>query len=397
MTSSIRNCNLFLRRSLQEVFRPAAGRQLLFVMGSAAADLDSVVASVVYAFLLHSESGEDRAVVPFLPVPRSDLHLRPELLLLLRKAGLDSANLLCSDQFNLGKRCRQGEAGLVLVDTAGQELDRELAACVQEVVDHHVAERRSPRLRSARRVIRETVGSACTLVAEQLLARRPQLLDPGLALLLLGPILLDTAGLSDEAGRSARKDRDMAERLAAEARVDAAELYAELQARRSSLGRVSSRELLRRDLKEAEAGSVRYGLASVPQLSGDWARREANLPGALQRFREARALDLLLVLMYADGQVFRRELAVCAAEAGLQRELLRFLQSLPLGLKGRPARRHAEASRARSGAKGGKRKGSQGDGEAPAPAFFEQSAVEFSRKRLDPLLRCFLEGHAARR
>jgi exopolyphosphatase len=407
VTSSIRNCNLFLRRAMQEVFRPVAGRELLFVLGSPAADLDSVIASVAYGYLLHTESAEGRAVVPFLPIARRDLQLRPELLLLLRRVELDSANLLCSDQFNLEKRCRQGQARLVLVDTPGQDLDGELAACVVEVVDHHLADRRAASLRGARRVIRETVGSTCTLVAEQLLARAPQLLDAGLATLLLGAILVDTAGLDAAAGRTTRKDSEMAARLVAASGADSGELYAQLQARRRSVGRVSSGDLLRRDFKAAQAGPIRYGLASVPRLSAQWKERPESLPRALHAFRVARGLDVLLVLMYSDGdnREFRRELAVCTGEAALQRELLRFLESLPLGLKARPSggttasRSRGQARSPAEGTSPRKRRapGAEATGNPPPAAFFEQSAVEFSRKRLDPLLRCFLEGHAARR
>jgi len=376
---------------MQEVFRPVAGRELLFVLGSPAADLDSVVSSLAYAYLLHEEGGE-RAVVPCLPIPRADLPLRPELLALLRRVELDSANLLCADQYNPEKRCRQGQGRLVLVDTHGRDLDPERASCVVEGVDHHVADRRTAALRNARRVIRETVGSTCTLVAEQVLARRAGLLDSGLATLLLGPILVDTAGLAAAAGRTTRKDRQIAATLATAAGVDPAELYAQLQERRSSLGRASSRDLLRRDIKTAQAGSIRYGLASVPRLSGQWRQREANLPAALQAFREARNLDVLLVLMYSDGEGrdFRRELAVCAGEAALQRELLRFLESLPLGLKAGRLPRGRAATR-------GARADAATPPPAPPPALFQQSAVEFSRKRLDPLLRVFLEGYAERR
>lgn len=397
MTSSIRKANLFLRRAMQEVFRPEAGRELLFVLGSPAADLDSVVASVVYGYLLHEESGDERAVVCYLPIPRGDLALRPELLLLLRRVELDSANLLCADQFNLEKRCRQGQGRIVLVDTPGQDLDPELASCVVEVVDHHVAGRRLPGLRGAGRVIRETVGSTCTLVAEQLIARRPALLDAGLATLLLGPILVDTACLDPAAGRTTRKDREIAGHLAAAAGADTAALYRQLQARRSSLGRVSSRDLLRRDFKTAQAGPIRYGLASVPRLSGQWKEREANLPKALQSFREARGLDVLLVLMYSDGEArgFRRELAVCTGEEALQRELLRFLESLPLGLKAAvSARSTGKRAKVQVAVQAKARKAMPA---FPPAVFFAQGAVEFSRKRLDPLLRCFLEGYAARR
>lgn len=387
---------------MQEVFRPVAGRQLVFVMGSPAADLDSVISSVTYAYLLHEEAGPESAVIPCLPVPRADLALRPELLLLLRHVELDSANLLCVDQFNPEKRCRQGHGKLVLVDTPGRELDAELSGCVIEVVDHHLADRRAAARRGGRRVIRETVGSTCTLVAEQLYARRPDLLDAGLATLLLGPILVDTAGLEEEAGRTTRKDRDIASRLAVAAGVDPTALYVQLQARRSALGRVSSRDLLRRDFKAAQVGPIRYGLASVPQLAGPWSEREANLPAALHSFRQARGLDVLLVLLYSDGdgKEFRRELAVCSGEPALQRDLLRFLQSLPLGLKSFRLTGGQRAAPGRAPGRAGKAGGASraaAEASIPAAVIFHQSAVEFSRKRLDPLLRAFLEGYTSRR
>jgi hypothetical protein len=117
----------------------------------------------------------------------------------------------------------------------------------------------------------------------------------------------------------------------------------------------------------------------VPLGRERWRERDLQRDQALGRFREARALDLLVVMAgYSerglagppDGQApasFRRELALCAGQPHLAARAESFLRSLPLGLQ--------EIPESGSGVR-----------------WFRQNATEFSRKRLEPLLRAWLEG-----
>jgi len=356
----------------------ARARLLYLVAGSQAADLDSLAASIAYAWLLRLELKRG-PVLPYVPIARADLRLRPEALELFGQIGLDPSGLLFADELEPGELGLLAGLQLSLVDSDGSWLPQALQARIVEVLDHHAgADPSRFGAPGAARTV-EQVGSTCTLVAERFLLRRPEAVDPALAVLLLGPILLDTAGLDPAAGRAAERDRIAAARLGELAGLAAGGLYARLLQARGDLSGLASEELLRRDFKEGWAGGVRYGISSVPISRERWLERDLQRDRALGLFREARALDLLLVMAgYQErgpaslpaGQPadsFRRELALCAGPPRLAARAEAFLRSLPLGLQEMP-----EAG--------------------PAVCWFRQAATEFSRKRLEPLLRAWLEG-----
>jgi inorganic pyrophosphatase/exopolyphosphatase len=68
-------------------------KQKKIVIGNEAADADTIISSICLAHYLHAtRSSEESAAgvqyVPVLPLPRAELKLRPETLLLFRLAGL---------------------------------------------------------------------------------------------------------------------------------------------------------------------------------------------------------------------------------------------------------------------------------------------------------------------
>jgi exopolyphosphatase len=374
----------WLARGRGEVLRRARGadsapraRPVRLVAGSPAADPDSLAASIAYAWLLRlgPRSG---LVLPYVPIARADLRIRPEALELFGQAGLDPSGLLFADELEPGELGALAGLRLSLVDSDGAYLPQAARARVVEVLDHHPGGFSTPpdSPEAVRSV--EPVGSACTLVAERYFRQRPEALDPELAVLLLGPILLDTAGLDPAAGRTSERDRAAAGRLADLAGPAAAGLHARLLEVRRDLPGLSSEELLRRDYKEGRAAGGRYGISSVPLSRERWGRRDGQRDRALARFREARALDLLLVMTgYVEqgpaeppaGQppaAFRRELALCAGGPRLAARAEAFLRSLPLELHELP-------------------------GESPGVRWFRQGATELSRKRLEPLLGAWLQ------
>ncbi len=354
--------------------RLRAGRKglprLRLVTGSPAADADCLASSIGYAFLQSQDAPPGSLVLPWVPIPRAELALRPEVLLLARRAGLAERCLPCAEDF-APEALEAGGAGpeLVLVDSDGAWLPAAARRRIVEVLDHHPGARRPAEAPDARWTV-EAVGSACTLVTERLLARDPALLDAGLALLLLGPILLDTVLFASAAGRATPRDRQAAGRLAALAGVGEAELYVELLGARQGLPGLSSRDLLRRDYKGAEAAGLRYGISSSPVSLRRWRERDPAPQRAVMRFREERGLDLLLVMIaYEEPGAggFRRELGVCAGpRAG---DVTSWLCAAGLRLRELPA---AEPE--------------------PQVRWFSQEAVEISRKKLEPLLRSWLEG-----
>ena len=353
--------------------RLRAGRKALrglrLVTGSPAADADCLASSIGYAFLKSQDAPPGTLVLPWVPIPRAELALRPEVVLLARRAGLAERCLACAEDFAPELLESGGEGPeLILVDSDGAWLPPDARRRIVEVLDHHPGARRPEEAPAAQWTV-ETVGSACTLVAERLFARDPGLVDAGLALLLLGPILLDTVLFASAVERTTPRDRQAAGRLAAIAGVGEAELYVELLAARQGLPGLSSRDLLRRDYKGAAAGGLSYGISSSPVSLRRWRERDPAPEQAVRRFREERGLDLLLVMIaYEEPGAggFRRELGVAAGRRA--QTVADWLNTAGLKLRELPA---AEP--------------------APPVRWFSQEAVEISRKKLEPRLRAWLE------
>ena len=373
--SSIQRIDRLLRDGRGRLAEGAGPLRL--VTGSPAADADCLAASVGYAFLLSLDADPGTVVLPWAPVPRADLGLRPEAGLLFRRAGLELSRLACAEEVDPeGVGEPPGGLELVLVDSDGAWLPKAARRRIVEVLDHHPGARRPAEAASLRWTV-EQVGSTCTLVAERVLARDPGLLDAGLALLLLGPILLDTVLFSPKARRSTARDLQAAGRLSEAAGAAQAELYADLLDARKELPGVSSRDLLRRDFKGGEAGGVRYGISSSPVSLGRWRERDPALEQAVGGFLEERRLDLLLVMIGWEGPGgggFRRELGIAAADPRREAGATAWLREAGLELSELQATAPATGASVR---------------------WFSQQAVELSRKSLEPLLRSWLEAEGA--
>ncbi len=144
-----------------------------------------------------------------------------------------------------------------------------------------------------------------------LIARSPQaalLSDAGLATALLGAILLDTAGLSPQAGKARDVDRAMAALLAPRLLPpgsDAAAFHAELHGAKTSAAfweGLCAAEALRVDFKAFAAAappplpaSIPYGMSTVLSSLDGMAAREPRLLAAAAEFMSARALPLLVL------------------------------------------------------------------------------------------------------
>jgi exopolyphosphatase len=227
------------------------------------------------------------------------------------------------------------------------------------------------------------MGSACTLVAGQILRRKPELVDDQLATLLLGAILLDTVNFDPAAGRATAEDMDVALRLRRTVDADTDGLYQRLIEARADVKGLSSEQLLRKDYKEAEVGPVRMGLSSVPLLLDSWGQRDPQVQEALSRFLHERDLDILAVFLYEQRKSFRRQLLLCSWNAQLIVRAASGLLDQSLGLQEKSV--------------GDERGG--GDHSWPGPGgrrlkilCFEQGDSSASRKKIAPLLGKILQA-----
>jgi exopolyphosphatase len=370
------------------------------VTGSSAADLDSIVGSICYAHLLAREGRPAGQIFPFLRIPRADLPLRSEAVYLFGRVGLQWENLVFGDDIDLEDLLipRQGE--LVLVDDLGNDLAPALRQRITEVIDHHPVDQTahgvvgrsvgyaaenpagtSYRLPLKRRIV-EPVGSACTLVAEQIMQRKPEILDRQSATLMLAAVLLDTVNLDADAGRATEKDREIAGLLIQAGSADTAGLYEELVRARFDTGELSSNQLLRKDYKEGRAAAVRFGMSSVPLLLDSWRQRDERIEEAFSGFLADKALDLLVVLLYRQAEKLRRQLVICTTDEHLLTHLVSRLAK-PLGL--------SEVSSATDGGEGSAGPHLSGGRRVVIRRFLQREA-SVSRKRIEPLVREILES-----
>jgi len=372
MTNDVAGLNIYLEQARVNAVRADA---IAVVIGSEAADLDSMVSALLHALLASTRPGA--AAPPLVPVincPRADFKLRTEAVFLFDRVGLAIDALLFIDEIDLDSAHQAGALHLTLVDhntlCAGQE---SYAGAVEAILDHH--EDAGHYARANPRTI-EPVGSATTLVAEAMLRERPALVGAGLARLLLGAILLDTVNLDPAAQRVTAKDREVSSRLAPIAGLDTGELFEILQAEKFNVSGLSTADLLRKDYKAWDTPSASYGISTVMTSIGDWITRDPDLVSGLDSFLCSRDLTCLLAMMaYTDAAgEFCRDLALYTPDAVLAGELCAVLEANDPGL-----------SRIEPG--GLKRAGKV--------MLFTRQNTSISRKKLQPLLQDFFCATAA--
>lgn len=187
--------------------------------------------------------------------------------------------------------------GIVLVDhfEKSQAVKGLSSAALIEIIDHHrvgTLESDSPV-----RVDCRPLGSTASILACRLesAGRRP---DPSQAKLLLGAIVADTLLLTSPT--TTPEDRRLAEKLASIAGVSLESFGRAVLSRNDSLADAPAPELVARDLKEFEAGGLRFLVGQIETVDlGLLPRRRAELADALEAARRSAAADFA-VLMITD-------------------------------------------------------------------------------------------------
>jgi len=339
------------------------------VLGSEAADLDSIVSSLLYAYFLSVTKPETNPAA-LVQIPRADFRLRTEAVYLFQKAGLDQGLLNFAGDLDLDRLAAEGRLRLVLTDhnklsgTLGH-----LSENIVGIIDHHTDEHQYPVSASAD--IRP-VGSTCTLAAEKILEKARGALDRQAGVLLLGTILLDTVNLDPDAGRTADADREIAEQLIRITGEDREALFEALQSEKCSFAQLSSCDLLRKDYKEWQLGPFRWGISSVMLSAEDWAARDPDLKEIFSQFQQEKKLDVLISMHACSGPVFTRQLGVSVKGLKLKQELEDFLESSELQLQ-----RIEQTS----------------DPHDERVVFYKQKRTDMTRKKLQPLIALFFQQY----
>ncbi|XP_053653271.2 exopolyphosphatase PRUNE1 isoform X2 [Cherax quadricarinatus] len=300
--------------------------RLHVVLGNEACDLDSAVSALVYAFLLYSlRKDSTEVVLPVLNIPKRDYPLKTEVVFWLEKHNILPEMLFFRDEVDLQHQRETGELQLTLVDHHQlAPSDSFLDASVVFILDHRKLERHP----QSGGIVVEMVGSCCTLVTEQVLARNPALLDSVTASLLYGTIILDTVNLNEAAKRVTPKDVDMIGRLQPllSSSINRSEIFQQLTNAKANVSGLTSDQLLRKDVKVTSAGDLKVGVASVPMMVKEYLQRP-EVGETLSEHCSSEDYSVLVIMgISITGEVVHRDIAIYSPQDHLRNQLVVYLR-----------------------------------------------------------------------
>eukprot|EP01087_Luapelamoeba_hula_P019813 TRINITY_DN6621_c0_g1_i1.p1 TRINITY_DN6621_c0_g1~~TRINITY_DN6621_c0_g1_i1.p1 ORF type:complete len:460 (-),score=92.31 TRINITY_DN6621_c0_g1_i1:83-1270(-) len=379
--------------------------------------MDSMVSSILLARLRHAQHSA-RLYVPLINIPRDDFSLRTEAVWLFKKAGVDVSALVFLDELDLHTVAAKYKLHILLVDHNQLGSAQEwLAPYVEEIIDHHAAQNLYKS--TLKHTVVEPTGSACTLVAEEILEHHKNatppdsssnVLDQQTALLLLGTILIDTVNFSPSSGRFNAKDEHVADNLYSAILSSSSSstrppltrdaLFTELQNEKFNVLGLSARDLLRKDYKEwtfpfpklrvtpeveqQTSSAIKVGISSAGIDLRVWVERDGSQwAGSLDAWAQERRLDLLLLMLafQSESAGFRRQLVVyrptVTATAAVAEALCGFLEGRD-DLKLQPIAVELQAS--------GISSSSSSSSSRTGVWAYEQGNAKASRKVIQPIL-----------
>ncbi|XP_060083778.1 protein prune homolog 2-like [Ylistrum balloti] len=286
------------------------------VLGNEACDLDSAIAAIVYSYYRHKTKTEDSCLyVPVLNIPRKKYHLRTETTFLLSQQGISADLLTFRDDLDLSHLHSCKCLALTLVDhNVLPATDTALEDAVTMVIDHRPRQRPED---GRVQVVMDTVGSCCTLIAEELLVNNDSVvMDHEVALLLYGTILVDTINQSPAAGKTTPRDTAAIQTLEGwVTNNQGRELYEQLKKAKCDLTGLTTIEILEKDLKIVTGSSYVVAMASVSMELEEFVSRVNFIQDCQHFLRDQGAAILVIMTMYQDtvGEP-RRQLALCATD-----------------------------------------------------------------------------------
>lgn len=353
VAQSVREFNSYLRQAksdLEAVFNKTSTNPhpsvVHVAIGNEAADADSIVSSLVYAYFKHhskTHSTSDTADVhlPVLPIPRDELVLRSDVSSLFKKLQIDQSAILFVNEFPWQHAAfRDGDAQLRLTLLDHNALNTKRMAPqgsevgeVVEILDHHMdlgKHRAAPVREIAFSEGRALVASNCTLVAEKILEScskhgRNDDLYALPATLLLAVIALDSVNFNPSAKKVTARDIAIAAELEKSAFASKEALFEWLQAEKFNPAHWDSfsiRDCLRCDYKEFELSpnSTQYGVSAILIDLDEFVKKEkhsAALIEQLDAYSKQNQLAFLVVMtMFVDAEGSRHRQLLFYEENG---------------------------------------------------------------------------------
>lgn len=293
-----------------------------FVIGNESADLDSIISSISYAYLLSQENTE--LFIPLMNIHREEIALRKDILYLFQLVGISVDDLLfLDDNVSLNRLFEQNRLRLNLVDhNVLRPRQEHLSDAIERIVDHHFDENKNYPLITNENKLISAVGSNATLISEKIFASQQDIMSPKLAAFLLAPVLIDTSNLTS-AEKTTSRDIDVAKDLQnlADLPID---FYQKLLTAKNDISDLTPSMLLSKDFKEYLDGSILYGISSLPSTV-EWNVEDLELVGvSIRKFAHERNLTFLIILM--DPQP-KRKILVYSPSLDLLRQFDAYVQT----------------------------------------------------------------------
>ncbi len=237
------------------------GEFIHFVLGNESADLDSIVSSICYAYLL-AEENKSTFYIPLMNIPREEIILRKDVHYLFELLDISIDDLLfLDDDVPMSRLFKEQRVRINLVDH--NVLRHALAAfsdAVERIIDHHANENKIYPLIGENKFIAD-VGSNATLIAEKIFTSLHVKCFPELGILLLAPILIDTSNLKSE--KTTLRDIQAAKKLKKLASTPK-DFYEQLKNAKNDVSDLTVEMVLRKDFKEYLDKDILYGISSLP-------------------------------------------------------------------------------------------------------------------------------------
>lgn len=282
------------------------GEVIHFVLGNESADLDSIVSSICYAYLL-AEENRNEFYIPLLNIPREEILLRKDVLYLFELLDISLDDLLFYDDLPFINLFQEKRLCINLVDH--NVLRRGLIGfsdVVERIIDHHADENKMYPLIGENKLI-APVGSNATLIAEKIFASSNVKCFSELATLLLAPILIDTSNFKSE--KMTPRDIEAAKKLKKIASIPK-DFYPQLKNAKNDVSGLTVEMLLRKDFKEYLDEDIVYGISSLPH-DVHWNLDNLDLISEdIKKFMTKQSLDYFFVFMSSDTACMKRTILV---------------------------------------------------------------------------------------
>ncbi|XP_067132645.1 exopolyphosphatase PRUNE1 [Centruroides vittatus] len=303
-------------------------KQVHVVLGNEACDLDSVVSTLVTAYLFQNLNLAFGIIVfPVINVPREDLRIRTEVTYFLTKLNIPLDLLICKDEFDFERLHNDGNLSVILVDhNVLAPSDSFLEMSVIRIIDHHVQENI---VKDKYDVTIELVGSCATLVAEKVFEKLPDILDTQIAMLLYGTIIFDTVCLNENAKRVTSKDMEIASKLESLLKdVNKEEIFQEIKKAKFDVSDLTFDELLRKDLKVISNNTINIAISSLPMLLQS-VKTSENIESTVNHFCskfQYNAVVMMGINIKTETEI-KRDIGIYSPLSDLQQQIIEFLKN----------------------------------------------------------------------